>query len=229
MIKFYNVSMVYPGKKRALSNINLKIGEGEFVYLIGASGAGKTTLLRLIYAELQPTEGVVLISDKDISRIKKTTIPYLRRNVGVVSQDLMLIENQNVYQNCVYVLEIFYMLRKQMDAYIHPILKKLELFTRRNTPVKYLSGGEKQRVAIGRALIKNPPILLLDEPTGNLDDKRADNLLNLIKDLFKDRTVIFATHDKSLIERYPARVIELNNGKIISDSANNEKVNISNI
>jgi cell division transport system ATP-binding protein len=228
MVKFYNISVIYPGKKRALDNITFTIEKGEFVYITGPSGAGKTTILKLIYSEIQPTEGVIHIAGKDVSRISDKSIPYLRRNVGVVYQDFKLIYDLTVFQNLAYALEIFYMPQKEIKLYVEAILKKLELYTKRNMLVKFLSGGEKQRVAIARALINNPPIILLDEPTGNLDEKRADSLMQLMDEFFQDKTVLFATHDKALIEKYPARILELNNGRLVFDSSlKNEKVNIS--
>ncbi|MDY6820225.1 MAG: ATP-binding cassette domain-containing protein [Deferribacterota bacterium] len=229
MVKFYNVSVIYTGKKRALDNISMHIRKGEFVYITGPSGAGKTTLLKLIYCDLHPSEGVICVSNKDISRISSRSIPYLRRNVGVVYQDFKLIYDQSVFQNLSYALEIFYMSKKDISIYVESILKKLELYTKRNILVKHLSGGEKQRVAIARALINDPPIILLDEPTGNLDEKKADRLIAIIKEFFKEKTVIFATHDTTLIEKYPARILELKNGRLVFDSMlGNEEANISN-
>jgi cell division transport system ATP-binding protein len=227
MIKFYNVSVIYPGKKRAINNVSFAIDKGEFVYITGPSGAGKSTILKLIYAEILPSEGVISIANKNISMIAVKNIPYLRRNVGVVYQDFKLIYDLTVFQNLAYALEIFYMPQKEIKIYVESILKKLELYTKRNILVKFLSGGEKQRVAIARALINNPPIILLDEPTGNLDEKRSASLMQLMNDFFQNKTVIFATHDRTLIEKYPARILELSNGKLIFDSSlKNEKIDI---
>jgi cell division transport system ATP-binding protein len=229
MVKFYNISVIYPGKKRALDNVTFSIEKGEFVYVTGPSGAGKTTIIKLIYAEIQPTEGVIHIANKDVSRVSDRSIPYLRRNVGVVYQDFKLIYDLTVFQNLAYALEIFYMPQKEIKLYVESILKKLELYTKRNMLVKFLSGGEKQRVAIARALINNPPIILLDEPTGNLDEKRADSLMQLMKDFFQDKTFLFSTHDKALIEKYPSRILELNNGRLVFDSSlKYENIDISN-
>ncbi|MBZ4672066.1 cell division ATP-binding protein FtsE [Deferribacterales bacterium Es71-Z0220] len=228
MIKFFNVSVAFFGEKKALDNISLKIDKGEFVYITGASGAGKSTLLKLIYADLFPTRGVVLISNKDITNITERSIPYLRRNIGVIFQDFKLLENKTVFENIFMTLEIFYMDSKQIEERIFSLLRRLGLFSRRDTIVKKLSGGEKQRVAIARALINEPSIVLADEPTGNLDPERAEDIIKLLKDIANQgSTVLVATHDKHLIEKFGGRTIYLKNGKIEADSKTDEKIFIS--
>ncbi|MEF3254688.1 MAG: ATP-binding cassette domain-containing protein, partial [Deferribacterales bacterium] len=182
MIKFFNVTVNFFGEKRALDNISLHIPKGDFVYITGESGAGKSTLLRLIYADLLPTKGVVLVSNKDISHISKGSIPYLRRNIGVVFQDFKLLEDRTVYENVKMALEIFYLEKRSVENRILPLLRRLGLYSRRETLVKKLSGGEKQRVAIARALINEPSIILADEPTGNLDHERAEDIMSLLQD-----------------------------------------------
>lgn len=223
MIKFFNVTVNFFGEKRALDNISLQVTKGEFVYITGESGAGKSTLLRLVYADLIPTKGVVLVSNKDISHISKNSIPYLRRNIGVVFQDYKLMEDKTVYENVKMALEIFYLEKKSMENRILPLLRRLGIYSRRETLVRKLSGGEKQRVAIARALINEPSIVLADEPTGNLDQERAEDIITLLKDTSKmGTTVLIATHDKYLIERHQGRVIELKQGQIINDSKKTE-------
>ncbi|BAI80823.1 cell division ATP-binding protein FtsE [Deferribacter desulfuricans SSM1] len=218
MIDFHNVTVSFFGDKKALNNISFKIKRGEFVYITGKSGAGKSTLLRLIYADLKPTSGVVLIAKKNLNYITESSIPYLRRNIGVIFQDFKLLEDYTVYENILIALEIFYLEKKDMENKIIPLLHKLDIYSKRNTLVKKLSGGEKQRVAIARALINEPIIVLADEPTGNLDPERAENTIKLLQDIARNgSTVIVATHDKHLIEKFPARTITLENGKIISD------------
>lgn len=219
MIKFFNVTVSFFGDKKALDNASFKISPNEFVYITGPSGAGKSTLLRLIYADQLPTRGVVLISNKDISHITRGSIPYLRRNIGVVFQDFKLLENRTVYENVKLALEVFYLENSNMELRILPLLRRLGIYTKRNTIVKKLSGGEKQRVAIARALINEPSIVLADEPTGNLDPERAENTMKLLIETAKmGAAVIVATHDINLIEKYPARVIELDSGKIVKDT-----------
>lgn len=229
MIKFFNVTVSFFQEKKALDNVSLKVDKGEFVYITGASGAGKSTLLRLIYADLVPTKGVVLVANKDIGNITRNSIPYLRRNIGVIFQDFKLLEERTVYENVFMSLEIFYMDKKDVDNKIFSILKRLGIYSRRDTIVKKLSGGEKQRVAIARALINEPAIILADEPTGNLDLERSYDIMQLLQNIARQgSTVLVATHDVNLINRFKARVVKLKNGKVESDRNINEKTLILN-
>jgi cell division transport system ATP-binding protein len=229
MIKFFNVSVSFFQEKKALDNVNLKIDKGELVYITGPSGAGKSTLLRLIYADLVPTKGIVLVANKDISNITKNSISYLRRNIGVIFQDFKLLEEKSVFENIFMTLEIFYMNKNEVDNKIFSVLKRLGIYSRRDTIVKKLSGGEKQRVAIARALINEPSIILADEPTGNLDLERSYDIMQLLQNIAKHgSTVLIATHDTNLINRFKARVVKLTNGKIESDKNINEKTFILN-
>ncbi|MCA1980525.1 MAG: cell division ATP-binding protein FtsE [Calditerrivibrio sp.] len=228
MIKFFNVTVNFFGEKRALDNVSLNISRGEFVYITGESGAGKSTMLRLIYADLVPTKGVVLVSNKDISHISKSSIPYLRRNIGVVFQDFRLLEDKTVYENVKMALEIFYMEKQSTENRILPLLRRLGIYSRRETLVRKLSGGEKQRVSIARALINEPAIILADEPTGNLDQERAEDIISLLQDTVKmGTTVLVATHDKYLIDKHMGRIIELKQGQVINDSKKSESVQTS--
>jgi len=222
MIKVYNLSVAFLGEKKALDNVSFKIPKGEFVYITGESGAGKTTLLRLFYADTLPSRGIVLISNKDISNITKKSTPFLRRNIGVIFQDFKLLENKTVYENVKLALEVFYLEKNNMENRILPLLRRLGIYSRRSTLVRKLSGGEKQRVAIARALINNPAIILADEPTGNLDQAKAEDIIDLLYNTAKaGTTVIVATHDPNVLNKYKnARVIELKNGKIIKDTHN---------
>ncbi|ADR18881.1 cell division ATP-binding protein FtsE [Calditerrivibrio nitroreducens] len=219
MIKFFNVTVNFYGEKRALDNVTFDVKKGEFVYITGESGAGKSTLLRLIYADLLPTKGVVLVSNKDISHISKHSIPYLRRNIGVVFQDYKLLEDKTVYENVKMALDIFYLQKKSVENRILPLLRRLGIYSRRETLVRKLSGGEKQRVAIARALINEPSIILADEPTGNLDKERAEDIIELLRDTVEmGATVMVATHDKYLIDKHKGRIIELKQGQLVNDS-----------
>lgn len=218
MVKFINVGVSFTGGYQALNNVNIEIKSGEFVYIIGKSGAGKSTLLRLIYADLLPTRGVISVEGRDLNLMKRIEVPFLRRQIGVVFQDYKLLENLSVFDNVKLGLDIFYMKRSQAKERIWPLLKRVGMFEKRDDIVKNLSGGEKQRVAVARALINDPKIILADEPTGNLDMENAENIISVLRECSESgATVIMATHDKILREQYPAREIELEKGKVIRD------------
>ena len=218
MVKFINVGVSFTGGYQALNNVNIEIKSGEFVYIIGKSGAGKSTLLRLIYADLLPTRGVISVEGRDLNLMKRIEVPFLRRQIGVVFQDYKLLENLSVFDNVKLGLDIFYMKRTQAKERIWPLLKRVGMFEKRDDIVKNLSGGEKQRVAVARALINDPKIILADEPTGNLDMENAENIISVLRECSESgATVIMATHDKILREQYPAREIELEKGKVIRD------------
>lgn len=222
MIRFVNVGVTFLGGYQALTNINLHIEKGEFAYVIGKSGAGKSTLLRLIYADILPTRGVVSIEDNDINIIGRLQVPFLRRQIGVVFQDYKLLENSTVFDNIKLALDIFYMKRSASRERIWPLLKRVGIFEKRDEIVKNLSGGEKQRVAIARALINDPKIILADEPTGNLDEENAENIMKLLKEACNaGATVLMATHDTWLRKKHRAREIELVKGKLIRDGEPN--------
>lgn len=218
MIKFVNVGVSFQGGYQALQNINLDIARGEFAYVIGKSGAGKSTLLRLIYADILPTRGVVSIEENDMNIIGRLQVPFLRRQIGVIFQDYKLLENSTVFDNVKLALDIFYMKRSASRERIWPLLRRVGIFEKRDETVKNLSGGEKQRVAIARALINDPRIILADEPTGNLDEENADNVMSLLLEgCGGGAAVLMATHDTHLRRKYPARIIELDRGRLVRD------------
>lgn len=224
MVKFVNVGVSFNGGYQALNNVNIEIKRGEFVYVIGKSGAGKSTLLRLIYADLLPSRGVVSVDERDINLIGRLEIPFLRRQIGVVFQDYKLLENATVFDNIKIGLDIFYIKRSAAKERIWPLLKRMGIFEKRDDIVKNLSGGEKQRVAVARALINDPKIILADEPTGNLDTENAENIMDVLMECSKTGTsVIMATHDNFLRQKYPAREIELEKGVVIRDGASYEQ------
>ncbi len=219
MIELYHVAKTYQRDITALSEINVKIKKGEFVYITGPSGAGKTTLLKLLFAAERPSSGQILIGGKNISKIRPREIPYLRRQLGVVFQDFKLINNWTVFQNVSFVLEILGFPRKDIRRRVLHTLKRVQLHQRIESFPQRLSGGEQQRVAIARALINEPKILLADEPTGNLDPDITQEIMRFFVEI-NDRgtTILFATHDRALISSYPKRVIALNRGALITDS-----------
>jgi cell division transport system ATP-binding protein len=216
MIQFYHVSKIYSGNIQALNDLTLQVNRGEFVFLTGPSGAGKTTLLKLIYCEETPTQGEILVNGINISRIKPSQIPYLRRNIGIVFQDFKLLKDLTVFQNVAFALEVTGIRGKELKRRTWKTLRMVGLLDKMDeTPLK-LSGGEQQRVAIARALVNNPPILLADEPTGNLDPEITLDIINLLNNLnASGTTIVVATHDTDLVRKYSKMVIRLIKGKII--------------
>jgi len=219
MIELYHVSKIYDRQITALSDINLKVEKGEFVFVTGPSGAGKTTLLKLLFCAERPSSGQILIAGRNITRVRAKDIPYLRRQIGVVFQDFKLINYWTVYENVSFVLEILGYSRKEIRRRVLQTLKRVQLHHRLDFYPQKLSGGEQQRVAIARALVNQPQILLADEPTGNLDPDITEEIMNLFLEI-NDRgtTVLFASHDRNLIQRYSRRVISLNKGNLVGDN-----------
>ena len=217
MIVFDRVGVVFPGNYQALRDLSLNIARGEFVYVLGRSGAGKSTLLRLIFADLMPTCGIVRVAVNDITFLPRYRTPYLRRQVGIIFQNDMLLSENTVFDNVRMALDIYYFRKSMARERIWPLLKELGLFGFRDIPVKRLSGGERQRVAIARALVNDPQIILADEPTGNLDADNAAAIMNLlIRAQRSNATVLMATHDLNMVEKFPAREIRLDAGRLLS-------------
>ncbi|MDD2897114.1 MAG: cell division ATP-binding protein FtsE [Desulfuromonadaceae bacterium] len=216
MIQLHNVSLAYQQDASALHNIDLKIGKGEFVFLTGPSGAGKTTLLRLLYGALTPNRGQVVIDGQNITRLAPSQIPLLRRSIGVVFQDFKLLQNRTVFENVAITLEVLGWGRADIGKKTMHILKQMGIESKYNLIVQRLSGGEQQRVALSRALVNDPKILLADEPTGNLDDANKNQILAIFKEAnIRGTTVIIATHDRRLIEQGHKRLVTLNKGEIV--------------
>ena len=216
MIQLHNVSLAYQQGASALSNINLSIGKGEFVFLTGPSGAGKTSLLRLLYRALDPSRGQVLIDGQNITNIPAFQIPYLRRSIGVVFQDFKLLPNRTVFENVAITLEVLGWGRGDISKKTMHILKQMGIESKYDHMTQRLSGGEQQRVALARALVNDPKILLADEPTGNLDDANKNQILSIFKDAkCRGTTVVVATHDRRLIEQSHMRLVTLIKGEIV--------------
>ncbi|MBD3225925.1 MAG: cell division ATP-binding protein FtsE [Caldithrix sp.] len=215
MIEFYNVTYGVD-KTPILNNISLRIVKGEFVYLAGASGAGKSTVLSLIYMENLPDEGTVIIDRYSTAKIKQKEIPLLRRRVGVVFQDFRLLMDRTVFENVAFPLRVIGTKSKDIKRKVFRVLAEVNLSHVRNADPAKLSGGEKQRVAIARAVINNPFIVLADEPTGNLDDDSALEIMSIFEKINRQGTaVLMATHNQSLIQRFPHRNLYLNKGYLI--------------
>ncbi len=193
------------------------VDKGEFVFLTGSSGAGKTTLLKLLFCAERATKGQILVNGRNIARIRESSIPYLRRNIGVVFQDFKLLNNRTVFENVALALDVIGAKRKEIKSKVWKILKLVGLQHKINTKPLRLAGGEQQRIAIARALVNDPAILLADEPTGNLDPDLTIEIINLLKDInARGTTVMIATHDRSLLEKLHKRTLVLDKGKLLN-------------
>jgi cell division transport system ATP-binding protein len=216
MIQLHNVCMSYQAESSALTDINLKIPKGDFVFLTGQSGAGKSTLLKLLYADLTPTRGQVLIDGVNLNRLTRSQIPLLRRSVGVVFQDYKLLPNRTVLENVAITLEVLGWGKRDIGKKVYHILKQMGLEEKINSTPLRLSGGEQQRVALARALVNDPKILIADEPTGNLDEENKEQILSFFKEAnIRGTTVVVATHDRRVIENSHRRVIRLEKGRML--------------
>jgi len=217
LIQLFHVSKSYDGAA-ALSGISLEIEKGELVFLAGPSGAGKSTLLRLIMSAEPPTEGQIVIAGRNVARIRRRAIPYIRRNIGVVFQDFQLIPNRTALENVAVSLEVLGTPAREVREKAAEVLEQVGLGQKLHALPERLSGGEQQRVAIARAVIGEPAILLADEPTGNLDPDLTIEVMELLAGLSeRGTTVVVATHDRSILERFPRRVIRLAAGRIVED------------
>ncbi|MEI7426029.1 MAG: cell division ATP-binding protein FtsE [Candidatus Moraniibacteriota bacterium] len=218
MIKFDNVSKIYKDNYVALGDINLEIKAGEFVSIVGTSGAGKSTLLKLIYAEELPTDGRVFFDDKPLDSISRRRISQHRRNIGTVFQDFKLLNKKTAFENVAYALEVCGISRAEILEDVPQILEIVGLGDRQNKFPHELSGGEQQRVAMARALIHKPSVIIADEPTGNLDPVSSLEIMQLLLKINKlGTTVILASHDRDIINKAAKRVIVLERGRVIFD------------
>ena len=218
IIVLENVSKAYSTGAPALDNVSLKIGKGEFVFIVGDSGSGKSTLIKLLLRELVATEGKIRVMGYDLNKIKHRHIPKFRRNLGIVFQDFRLLKEWNVYENVAFAQRIVEVPIKQIKRNVPSILATVGLAGKYKAKPKQLSGGEQQRVALARALINKPTILLADEPTGNLDPKNSWEIMHLLEEINeKGTTVIVVTHSKEIVNEMKKRVITMRKGVVISD------------
>ena len=217
MIIFENVSKVY-NTTVALNGINLHIEKGEFVFIVGESGAGKSTLFRLLIKELEPTSGHIFVDGTCLTNIKRRKIPELRRNIGVVFQDFKLLEDRDVYENIVFAQRAVNVPPKEIKKNVADMLTLCGISEKYRYMPKELSGGEQQRVALARALVNRPKILLADEPTGNLDSKNTDSIMELLTEVNRRKTtVVVVTHDQAMVRRMNKRTLYLKNGAVVND------------
>jgi len=220
VVQFEDVSKVYDGGHVGLERVSMTIGRGEFVFLVGPTGCGKSTCIRLLMKELEPTGGSVSVAGRDLAQITPKRLPYMRRNLGVIFQDYKLLPNRTVYANVAYALEVIGESRESIRRKVPDILRLVGLSTKLHNFPDELSGGEQQRVSIARAFVNHPPLLLADEPTGNLDPETSIGIMQLIYRINRTgTTVVVATHDREMVDKMRRRVIELNQGRIIRDQA----------
>jgi cell division transport system ATP-binding protein len=212
------VSKVYESGTVGLDRASLAIGRGEFVFLVGPTGCGKSTCIRLLLKELETSAGDILIAGKSLREIPRQRVPYLRRNIGVVFQDYKLLPNRTVYDNVAYSLQVIGESRQAIRRKVPDILRLVGLSTKLHNYPDELSGGEQQRVSVARAFVNHPPLLLADEPTGNLDPETSIGIMQLIYRINRTgTTVVVATHDSEMVDKMRRRVIELREGRIIRD------------
>ncbi len=219
MIRFEHVSKMYEGQsKAALSNVNVEIEKGEFVFLVGTSGSGKSTFLRLVLREARPTRGHVMVAGKDLNRLASWRVPQMRRQIGTVFQDFRLLPNKTVKENVAFALQVIGKPRNHIRKTVPEVLELVGLAGKEDRLPDELSGGEQQRVAIARAFVNRPMILIADEPTGNLDPATSIGIMKLLDRINRTgTTVVMATHDASIVDQMRKRVIELENGLVVRD------------
>ena len=215
VIELYHIYKSYQKGADILVDLNLRIGKGEFVFLTGPSGAGKSTLLRLLFKAEEPTSGQILINGTNLGRLRQSSVPYLRRNIGVVFQDFKLIPQRTIFENVALSLEVLGTPKEVLHQKVFKILRSVSLHHKAWQYPPTLSGGEQQRVAIARAIVTDPVILLADEPTGNLDPEMTKEIMDILRD-FNQRgaTILVATHDHNLLKTYGHRTLSLDRGRI---------------
>jgi cell division transport system ATP-binding protein len=220
VIEFRGVSLRYPSGDLGLDQATFQIDREEFVFLVGSTGSGKSTVMRLLIKELEPNSGTIRVAGKDLASIARRRVPFYRRNVGVVFQDFKLLPNRTVYDNVAYALQVTGGTRREIRAKVPDILRLTGLSTKLHNYPDQLSGGEQQRVSIARAFVNHPPLLLCDEPTGNLDPETSIDIMRLLYRINRTgTTVLVASHDKAMVDRMRRRVLELSRGRIVRDEA----------
>lgn len=220
VITFDHVTKIYPAQpnKPALNDISLQIFAGEFVFLVGHSGSGKSTFIRMLTREISPNEGHIYVADEDLSTMKNWRVPYLRRNIGCVFQDFKLLPNKTAFENVAFALEVIGKSRHVIKTQVPEVLRLVGLQDKLNKLPDQLSGGEQQRVSIARAIVNRPPLLICDEPTGNLDPQTSRGIMDLLERINRTgTTVLVATHDREMVDNMRRRVIALDRGHLTRD------------
>jgi len=220
MIRFENVTKTYKAGSVALRDLTVEIDKGEFVFLVGPSGSGKTTFIRLLLREEDPGSGRIWVAGREIGHLSQWRVPYLRRNIGCVFQDFRLLPNKSVFENVAFALEVIGRPKHVIAAQVPQVLDLVGLSKKRESLPGELSGGEQQRVAVARAFVNRPLVLLADEPTGNLDPATSQGIMRLLDRINRTgTTVVIATHDASMVDQMRRRVIELDHGTLVRDQA----------
>lgn len=218
MITLDHVSKTYESGTPALNDVSIHIEKGEFVFIVGDSGSGKSTLIRLLLRELVPTSGTITVNDVNIGKLRHRQIPKYRRNIGVVFQDFRLLKDRNVYENVAFAQRVVQRSSKEIKKNVPVILSAVGLAGKYKARPKQLAGGEQQRVALARALVNEPPILLADEPTGNLDPRNTIEIMKLLEEINeRGTTVLVVTHNREIVNAMKKRVITMNKGVVVSD------------
>jgi cell division transport system ATP-binding protein len=220
VIEFRGVSRLYSGGDIGLDQATFSVDRGEFVFLVGSTGSGKSTVMRLLIKEIDPTDGMIRVAGHDLSAIKRNRIAYYRRNLGVVFQDFKLLPTRTVYDNVAYALQVTGGTRREIRDKVPDILRLTGLSTKLHNYPDQLSGGEQQRVSIARAFVNHPPLLLADEPTGNLDPETSVDIMRLLYRINRTgTTVLVATHDQAMVDKMRRRVLEVSRGRVVRDEA----------
>ncbi len=226
MIKIENVSKVYKNGTRALDKINLEVEDEEFVYIVGSTGSGKSTLIKILDGEEVPSSGKAIVNGTDVGSLRFSKVPIYRRNVGVVFQDYRLLPRKTVFENVAYALEVVDTPKKVLRQRVREVLKLVDIADKSNAFPDELSGGQKQRVAIARAIANKPKILIADEPTGNLDPRKSDEIISLFEKINTEEhtTILIVTHDVEIVRHHPKRVIMIESGNVAADLPKGAKV-----
>jgi len=223
VIEMQDVWKTYPNGTHALQGVSVKIDRNEFVYVVGPSGAGKSTFMKLIYREEVPTKGQISVGGFNIGKLKPRKIPYVRRNIGVVFQDFRLLPKMTAFENVAFAMEVIEAPKKVIKKRVNEVLDLVGLRNKANREPSQLSGGEQQRIAIARAIVNSPSVIIADEPTGNLDPETSWGIMQLLDEInFRGTTIVMATHNRDIVNKMRKRVLAIENGNIVRDQARGE-------
>ena len=220
MLEMIDVSKIYPGGSVALQDINVRIEQGEFVFIVGPSGAGKSTFFKMLFREVLPSSGKVIVNGHDLVKMTDKEIPYFRRQLGIVFQDYRLLPDRTVYDNVAFAMQVIETPYRKIKRRVNDVLDLVGLRKRAHAYPTELSGGEQQRIAIARAIVNDPILLIADEPTGNLDPETSWEIMDIFREVNKSgTTIVMATHDREIVDEMEKRVIAIEHGHIVRDDA----------